>query len=375
MNKFPSKIIIALLIVATVAIAGCKPQARQHGGDSVKFKYARNISLSRHDGYTVVVIADPWHKGRELHRYIIVSHRDSARMAGLLPDGTVVYTPLRRAVVFTAAHANLIEWLHAGNAIKGVADPQYMHIPDIQRRLGKASIADVGNSMKPDVERIVDLRADAIFLSPFENSGGYGRLEDTGTPIIECADYMETGALGRAEWMRFYGLLFGRESTADSLFAVVEKNYNSLRAKAAKMGQGVQVLPDRKTGSVWYVPGGQSSTGLLYKDAGARYAFSADRHTGSLALPFETVLDRMGTADIWILSHNGAMTRRQLLAEYGGYAVLKPFRTGEVYGCQVDKTPYFEEVSWRPDWLLADLIKLFHPQRQAPVLRYYHKIS
>lgn len=391
-----------------LVLAACKPQAGQRGGESVKFKYARNISLSRHDGYTAAVIADPWHKGRELHRYIIVSHCDSARMAGRLPEGTVVYTPLRRAVVFTAAHANLIEWLHAGSAIRGVADPQYMHIADIQARLGRSgavkdtatpgsgktspfreglgeALVDVGNSMKPDIERIVDLCADAVFLSPFENSGGYGRLEEIGIPIIECADYMETGALGRAEWMRFYGLLFGREDTADSLFAVVERNYNSLRNKAAKMGQGLQVLPDRKTGSVWYVPGGQSSMGLLYKDAGARYAFAGDKHTGSLALPFETVLDRMGAADIWILSHNGAMTRRQLLAEYGGYAALKPFRTGEVYGCQVDKTPYFEEVSWRPDWLLADLIKLVHPQRPAGVsktsrggaaagLRYYHKI-
>ena len=55
--------------------------------------------------------------------------------------------------------------------------------------------------MKPDIERIIDLRADAILLSPFENSGGYGRLEQIGVPIIECADYMETSALGRAEWM------------------------------------------------------------------------------------------------------------------------------------------------------------------------------
>ena len=70
--------------------------------------------------------------------------------------------------------------------------------------------------MKPDIERIIDLRADAILLSPFENSGGYGRLEQIGVPIIECADYMETSALGRAEWMKFYGLLYGKEHEADS---------------------------------------------------------------------------------------------------------------------------------------------------------------
>ena len=56
--------------------------------------------------------------------------------------------------------------------------------------------------MNPDMERIIDLHPDAILLSPFENSGGYGRIEKLDIPIIECADYMETSALGRAEWMR-----------------------------------------------------------------------------------------------------------------------------------------------------------------------------
>ena len=72
------------------------------------------------------------------------------------------------------------------------------------------------------LSEIIDLNADAILLSPFENNGGYGRLEQIGVPIIECADYMERSALGRAEWMKFYGILFGREHETDSLFAVIK---------------------------------------------------------------------------------------------------------------------------------------------------------
>ena len=82
--------------------------------------------------------------------------------------------------------------------------------------------------MNPDMERIIDLHPDAILLSPFENSGGYGRIEKLNIPIIECADYMETSALGRAEWMRFYGLLFGAAPQADSLFAEVDSCYSDL---------------------------------------------------------------------------------------------------------------------------------------------------
>ena len=54
-------------------------------------------------------------------------------------------------------------------------------------------------------------------LSPYENSGGHGQVEKLKVPIIECADYMETSALGSAEWIRFYGLLFGQPHKADSI--------------------------------------------------------------------------------------------------------------------------------------------------------------
>ena len=41
-------------------------------------------------------------------------------------------------------------------------------------------IVDCGNGMNPDIEKIIDLRPDAIMLSPFENSGGYGRVSKSG---------------------------------------------------------------------------------------------------------------------------------------------------------------------------------------------------
>ena len=112
-------------------------------------------------------------------------------------------------------------------SIGGVCDLKYIKLQEVQDGCRTGSIADVGNGMNPDIEKIIDLHPDAIMLSPFENSGGYGRVEKLNIPIIECADYMETSALGRAEWMRFYGLLFGEAQKADSLFAEVEKTIMS----------------------------------------------------------------------------------------------------------------------------------------------------
>ena len=119
--------------------------------------------------------------------------------------------------------------------------------------------------MAPDIERIIALKPEAILLSPFENSGGYGKLDKLHVPIIEAADYMESSPLGRAEWMKFYGMLFGNEEgkvkreegksngisgscepKADSLFAKIEKEYLKLKAEAAGYPKGLSILTERK---------------------------------------------------------------------------------------------------------------------------------
>lgn len=372
MKKFSLILLLMFCLFGSCTLNRKTPT--QTVGKEIKLQYARHLKMVEFPEYMKVVLANPWKEG-VLHTYYLVKSSHTQ----VPPDGTKVVVPIKKSVIFTTAHANLMELLGAGHTIAGVADLQYMLIPDIQSRVKKAEgskdkIVDCGASMKPNVEKIIRLKPDAIFVSPFENSGGYGRLEALHIPLIECADYMETSALGRAEWMKFYGMLVGKEHTADSLFAVVEKNYKRLKGIARKSKKQRSVLPDRKVGAVWYIPGGQSSVGLLYSDALGSYAYAQDRHSGSLSLPFEKIIEKFSKSDFWILSYNGKMDRERLLAEYANYAVLKPFQTGEVYGCRLDKTPYFEEVSWRPDLLLQDLIQLFHPDLHIAPMRYYHKL-
>ena len=364
-----------LWAVALLSSCGSRKIDRPSGeGDTIRFTYASQIAAVRYKDYTVVTLKNPWRAGQVLHTYVLVNRADSARVKNL-PHGTVVYIPVQHSVVFTTAHCQLLEYLHSGDAIVGVCDLKYILIPTIRQRVENRKIIDCGEGMTPAIEKIIDLHPQALLVSPFENSGGFGKLDELDIPIIECADYMERSALGRAEWMKFYGMLYGREHEADSLFAVVEQNYKALSAKAKKSKMKRSVLPDRKVGAVWYLPGGESSVGLLYKDANGSYAYAQDKHSGSLSMPFETILDKFGDSDFWILSYNGIFRLDTLLAEYQGYGALKPYKTGEVYGCKVDRIPYFEEVSWRPDWLLSDLIQLFHPDLHLGAMRYYKKLK
>ena len=376
--------LLSILVIFASLFCAC---GRQHTvaekqGDTLRLKYAENILIVRYADRTEVTMKDPWNRGRVLHRYLLLSTGETGADAKALrrtpsADATIVHVPLRRSVVFNTAHAWLLGQLGATDAIAGVADLEYMQLPELHRRVGQGRVANCGSSMSPDIERLIATAPDAILLSPFENSGGYGRLEELGTPLIECADYMETSALGRAEWMRFYGLLYGRQATADSLFAVVERNYLSLsrRAKAAKPRRSI--LTEKLTGNTWYVAGGKSSVGQLIADAGGSYAWSADNHSGSLALPFETVLDRAGDADVWVFNDlSPQLTYQRLLSEYHGYGQLRAFREHNVWYVNSLQVPYFEQVSFRPDWLLRDYVILLHPElKDLGTPRYYRTVE
>ena len=344
--------------------------------DSIPFKYATLPSIVEYDDYTVVNIENPWKDGKALHTYVLVP-RD-AELPVHLPKGTVLRTPLEHAVVFTTVHSSLLMSLDCKDRIAGVADLKYIKIPWIQEQVAAGKIVDCGDGMSPVIEKIIDLHPDAILLSPFENSGGYGKLEDIDIPLVECAEYMEVSPLARAEWMRLYGLLFGCREKADSLFEVVEKSYNALKQKTHQKGPGRSVLVDKQVGSVWYVPGGRSTIGQMIKDAGGQYPWADDEHSGSLSLPFETVLENASDTGVWMFRYDNdePITLEQLLAEKEGYGMFGAFRTGEVYGCNTRTSLFYEETPFRPDWLLQDFIHMLHPEIQGlEPLRYYQKVD
>lgn len=400
-----------LLCGATVALlmAACQggktAAADAEAGDTLEMKYAKLLTIVKHgDGeeasdeaegvdyqYAEAIIANPWKAGTMLHRYILIPKGKEGdktvamlarrRSTGARCTTDTVRTPVESNLVFTAPHCQLLTELGCQNAITGVCDKDYINIPDIKSRAqADAKVAhpimDCGSSMQPDIERIIALHPEALLISPFENSGGYGKLDKLRIPVIETADYMETSPLGRAEWIKLYGLLLG-SSKADSLFSAIEKEYLQLKAEAAKLPLGLSILTERKTGNVWYVPGGKSTMGILLRDAHARYIFADDTHSGSLSMSPEQIIAKGNQVDVWAFKYFGgnALTKQDLLAEYQGYQALKAFQTGTVYETDTSCEPYFELTSFHPEILLREFIILSHPEAgdKFGKLRFYKK--
>ena len=370
------KRLFAILFLASLLLScggGGAPVGALGAGDTIPLRYSTLLQMIDYDSLLVVEVKNPWGRGL-LNRYLLVPA--DAPLPCNMPQGTVLRTPLKRTLLFSSVHVALVEELGCFESIKGVCDVAFMPPSRVTAAVGAGDVVDCGSSYDVDAECVVSLSPDAVFALPFEN-GGYGKLDKLNYPIVECAEYMENSPLAAAEWVRFYGRLFGRATRADSIFAAVCERYDSLAALADGVTHRPTLMCELKSHNAWYVPAGQSTMGQMYSAAGARYLFADRKGAGSCPLSFETVLACAADADFWLLKYNSLFnkSRASLLEEFAGYAHFRPHKEGNIYACNTGEKALFEETAFHPDLLLAELVAIFHPSLLPGYsLRYYEKL-
>ena len=308
-------------------------------GDTLSLRHARHVCVVKCADIVSIDIRNPW---------------DTTALLRSIR----VKVPIKRAAVYSATHAALLAELGQAHRIGGIFDTQYLKLAGLKQAIAEGRIRDLGLSNAVNIEQVMDLHPDLLMPSPYESQSGYGRLEQIGIPIMECADYMEVSPLARAEWIRVYGMLFGVEERADSLFQAIEQRYEELKALASKSNSRPKLLTERPLGGTWHVPCGESTTGILYHDAGADYLFADIPGSGACALSIEKVVDKAIDADIWLIKNFGTLTKAQLEQDCPATTLIP----AKLMVCNTEKIPFFEETPFHPEYLLENMISVLHPE-------------
>ncbi|MBE6301782.1 MAG: ABC transporter substrate-binding protein [Parabacteroides distasonis] len=365
-----------LYLFGMIACSHLPQTSTQECSSSDTIRYAKGFTVQRFEKYISVEVHDPWDSTRLLQRYLLVDRNRVGQVD--LPSGTVVPVPIQNIVVHSSVHTAIIDQLGETGRIIGVYESRYIDTPAVQEGIKNGRIVDMGEATTPNIELMIDRGVELVIVSPFQNSG-YGTVEKLGIPIIEGADYMESLPLGRTEWIRFYGLLFGKEELADSIFRETEKRYLDLSRLTAKVSARPTVFSEKRYGASWFMPAGESYMAHLFRDAGADYLFQYLPGSGSKPLPFEKVLNEAIHADRWLIKYHLSeeMTYDDLRMEYTPYEYFDAFKKGQIYTCNTGLVPYYEEFPLHPDYLLADLIWIFHPDLlpEDYLPRYYRKMT
>lgn len=336
-------------------------------------KHAHFFELSENDGNLQLIVKNPFADGKQLSRYLLLPH--GTKVPEGISSDAVIFVPVQRMITLSSTQwAPMLE-LGVSNLIVGISESMYVRDNRMLRMLKEGQVTDVAKDGMYKLEKILSLQPDLIVYSP-DAQGIPPALERTGIKFLAWPDYFETNPLGRAEWLKVVGALTGKLDEANSMFEAVETQYQQLAKLVEDVAYRPTVFADKMFAGQWYIPGGNSYTARLFRDAGADYVFSDVDATASVPLDPEVIFSRASNADYWRIAQAAGpdYTYQNIFGEDARYANFKAFKEKKILFCNTAVTSYFEKGAYEPHRILADFIYAFHPSLLPDYQPVYHSI-
>ena len=329
-----------------------------------EIEYAEGFTVNYHKNYKVVRVTRPRPEATRTFTYLLVQ-RGTPVPRGY-SNALVIRVPVKRFVSMGSAYLASMVLLESLETLVGVDKYGYVTSSKVWEMIESGEVAEITPEERPDMGMLLDLSPDLVMTA---SVGGEWDFHDwmmeLNMPVVINGEWVETHPLGRAEWMKFIALFLNKEEEAKELFDYIESEY--LRLKSLASGETPTVFTGTPYRGTWGVPGGESYMARLIEDAGGDYLFSEREGTGSVQLPVEEVLEKAADADVWINAGWGWETFSDALEADERFAELNAFQTGRVYTNEKRVTAagsndYWETGVTVPSLILADLIRIFHPE-------------
>ena len=355
------------LVILSFSLVECKNESKPNVIISAKneVRYAKGFSIQNYDGYSVVKVKNPWPKATKTYTYILKEKN------GIVPDSLkqnlIIPVPIKTIVVTSTTHIPSLELLDEVNTLIGFPHCDYISSEKVRARIDTGNIKELGNNQDLNTEVLLDLQPNVIIGYGIDNKNPtLDNLQKSGLKVMLNGDWNEENALGKAEWIKFFGALYGKQKQATALFTKIEKDF----LKTIKIAKMAKTTPSILAGDMfedrWYLPRGTSWGSLLLKQANGNYLWQETSGTGSLSLSFETVFEKAKNADVWITSGQFSSLKEMTNAN-PHYAEFNAFKNKNVYSFSGKKGKtggilYYELAPNRPDLVLKDLVKILHPE-------------
>jgi len=348
----------ALLILCACGGGGGRGSAEAEGAadslsalELVKPRYATGYTVKDSAGMRLVEVG-------EHDRFALVSGE-----GGEVPQGyTRIEVPVERTICMTALQLSNFTILDAHDVVKGITGTKNLFNPDILARTKDGRIVKIGMEGNFDTEMVLAANPQVILISPSKR-GGYEAIKETGITLVPHLGYQELHPLGQAEWIKFVGMLIGKEREASEIFDGIEQRYNALKEAASKVTDRPSVFSGEMHYGTWHAVGGKNYLAQIFRDAGADYVID-DEETSGENLEFEKMYALAAKADYWRIlnSYPGDFTYDALKASEPRNELFSAFKEHRVVYCNMKQTPYYEISPVKPDVLLKDFVAIFHPE-------------
>ena len=327
-------------------------------------KYAKGFDIHHFKTHKKLIIKTPYPKATKSIEYIL-SPKKYVKESDISTSN--IQTPVQKIVVTSTTHIPMLEVLGVEDRLVGFQETNYISSEKTRRRIDSGFIKELGKESTMNTEILFDLKPDVLVgFAMNKTNKTHNLIEKQGIPVIINSDWLEETPLGRAEWIKFFGVLFDKEKVADSIFKIIESNYLLAKTIADKTKNKPTILSGAiMKNSIWSLPAGESFVAKFLEDANTNYLWKNSKGKGSLQLSFESVFDKAQYAEYWI-APGYFTTKEELLNNNTHYKSFAAFENNKIYTFSTKKgitggVIYYELAPTRPDLVLKDIIKITHP--------------
>ncbi len=330
---------LKLIPAATLVLSGCGSKTEPANTESLVFShhyqldYAQQFTADCYEGgYTMVSIPDSGQK-------FLVVPQDAAEVDSLPADVTVLRQPVENIYLVSTSVMDLILHLDALDSITlSGTKAEGWYLPEAKQAMEEGRIAYAGKYSAPDYEQILAancglaIENTMILHTPEVKE----QLEHFGIPVLVERSSYESGPLERMEWIKLYGILLGKEDTAEQVFAAQEAAIAPL-LEQEPTGKSCAFF-SLSSNNLATVRKGSDYVAKMIEMAGGTYVFSDLTDNGnSLAtmnLPLEDFY--AGAKDADVLIYNSAIegtiaSVSQLTEKFPLLSEFKAVQNGQVW--------------------------------------------
>ena len=352
------------IILIFVLFISCKKEVSNkltntnfHPKSSIK--YAKGFDIISTKNEKKLIIKNPYSNTSNNFEYIIKK--------GINEQLNVINTPIKKIVVTSTTHIPMLELLGEEKALVGFQNTDYISSTKTRNRIDAGFVKELGNEAALNTESLLELRPDAVIGFTMDNyNKTFNLIEKHGIPVIINGDWREETPLGRAEWIKFFGVLFNKERLADSIFKTIEVDYLAAKYIAKQNTKHPSILSGAiMRNDIWSLPAGESFVAQFLLDANVNYLWKNSKGKGSLQLSYESVLEKAQHAEYWI-APGYFSSKAQLLENNPHYKNFTAFKNNNIYTASTKRgvkggVMYYELGPTRPDLILQDIIKITNP--------------
>ncbi len=356
---------ILVFTICLFVFSSCKKEVvkvDKNNQTESNIKYAKGFDIVEKNGVKKLIIKSAYQNSDEIFEYIIQNKKSKKEEIA-----NTLSTPIEKIVVTSTTHIPMVELFNEETAIIGFPYAKYVSSEKTRALIDAGKIKEIGKESSLNTEILLDLQPELIVgYSVSSADKSLTTLEKAGINVIYNGDWLEETPLGRAEWIKFFGVLFDKEQQADSIFKAIETNYIEAKNIALKSTKKPTILSGAiMSKDIWNLPAGDSFVAQYLKDANCNYLWQNSSGKGSLSLSFEHVFDKGANADFWI-APGYFSSKEQLISSNKLYSKFKAFRQNSIYTPSTKKGKtggviYYELAPTRPDLVLKDLIKITNP--------------